>query len=64
MFTPKVVSNITEMPRVWYIFTMCKTFDEVALFVSQFTTKHGEPSDGYVWKSGDGFIYVYLKMEE
>jgi hypothetical protein len=61
MFTPKVISNSTELPEGWFIFTNVKTFDQAAEFVSEFTVKHGEPTEGYIWQAREGFIHVYLR---
>lgn len=62
MFTPSVVGR-NEVPEGWFVFTMVSNFDDVALFVEEFTNKHGEPNEGYVWQEGK-YIHVYLRNEE
>lgn len=64
MFTPIMLSSSQDLPHGWFMFTNVKTFDQVAEFVSEFTKKHGEPKEGYVWQAREGFIHVWLRNEE
>lgn len=64
MFTPITLYASQELPEGWFVFTNVKTFDQVAEFVSEFTVKHGEPTEGYVWQVREGFIHVWLRNEE
>lgn len=62
MFEPKVLTDSRECPHGYFMFTNCKTFGEAAEFVEVFTTKHGEPTEGYIWQEGK-YIHVYLRNE-
>ena len=59
MFTPKLVGR-NEIPDGWFAFTMTSDIDDVQKYVDEFTAKHGEPDEGYVWQEGK-YIYVYLR---
>jgi hypothetical protein len=63
VFEPKVLTDSRDCPHGYFMFTNCKTFDEVAEFVETFTNKHGEPTEGYVWQAREGFIHVWIRND-
>jgi len=63
LFAPVVVSDSREIPGVYFQAANVHNSDEVAGFVESFTSKHGEPTEGYVWQAAPSFIHVYLRKE-